>query len=317
MDQLKIAVIGAGAMARRHLEVLRSLPEAQVVAISSRGIEKLEKVAEDFSIAQRFQNNEEMLKTTRPDAVIIAVSASNVHDVTLSCMKRGLSGLLEKPPGLTAVQTEVLLETSRPANAHYMVGLNRRFYSVIQNARKLVDDSGGLVSVLVQYTENMSAVRAASLHPPEVLQHWMAADGIHCIDLLRFFGGEVASVHALTSAWRDTSPNSFGALIRFTSGAIGHFVSNWTAPGRWEATLYGLDIRVDLSPLEDGKATRRGTIVSQVPKEDVDIKFKPGLYEQDKYFVSHVRQNQQIERPAANLEDALGTMRLVETIAYS
>ena len=310
-------MIGAGAMARRHIEVLKSIPEVEVIAVSSRGIERLEKLANDFGISQRFRDNGEMLKTVRPDAVVVAVSAANVHQVTLLCIEGRVPTLLEKPPGLTAAQTEDLLEASRRVEGQYMVGLNRRFYSVIQNAKKLVEDSGGLVSLLVRTTEDMASVRATNFHPAEVLDHWMAANGIHCIDLLRFLGGEVASVHSFSSAWKDKSPNSFGALIRFENGAIGHYVSNWTSPGRWEVTAYGFDMRVDLSPLEAGELTRRGGSVTPVPKNEVDDKFKPGFYAQDEYFINRVRLNTRIERPAANLDDALGTMRLVEAIAYS
>jgi len=317
MDRLKFAIIGAGSMARRHLQVLQSLPDVEVVAASSRGAEKLEKFAKEFGILQTFRNNGQMLTSVKPDAVVVAVSVTNVHNVAISCIERGVPTLLEKPPGLTSEQTENLLKASQRVRGQYMVGLNRRFYGVVQNAKKMVHDSGGLVSVLVHYTQDMAAVRASDLHPPEVLEHWMAADAMHCVDLLRVFGGEVASVHALSSAWRGTMPNSYGALIRFENGAIGHFVSNWTSPGRWEVTAYGFDMRVDLSPLEEGRVTRRGGSVEQLPKDDTDLKFKPGFYLQDKYFVDHVKQDEPIEPPAANLEDAYHTMQLVDAIAYS
>jgi predicted dehydrogenase len=317
MDRLKFAIIGAGSMARRHLQVLQSLTDLEVVAASSRGAERLEKLARDFGIPQAFRNNEQMLTSVKPDAVIVAVSVANVHDVTISCIERGVPTLLEKPPGLTSEQTEDLLKASQRVQGQYMVGLNRRFYSVVENAKNLVHDSGGLVSVLVHYTEDIAAIRALNFHPREVLEHWMAADAMHCIDLLRVFGGEVDSVHALSSAWRDTVPNSYGALIRFENGAIGHFVSNWTSPGRWEVVAYGFDMRVDLSPLEEGRVTRRDGSVEQLPKDEADLKFKPGFYRQDKYFVDHVKQDEPIERPAANLEDAYHTMQLVEAIAYS
>jgi predicted dehydrogenase len=145
----------------------------------------------------------------------------------------------------------------------------------------------------------------------------MAANGMHCIDLLRFLGGDVADVHALSSAWGDSNRNSYGALVRFQSGAIGHYVSNWTAPGRWYVTLYGLDMRVDLMPLEEGNVVRRDGSTTPVPKDDVDVKFKAGFYGQDKYFVDHVRTNTPIGLPASNLGDAVKTMKLVEAIANS
>ena len=163
----------------------------------------------------------------------------------------------------------------------------------------------------------MASIRALNFHPKKVLEHWMAANGMHCIDLLRFLGGEVASVHAFSSASASKERDSYGALIRFQSGAIGHYVSNWASPGRWQVTLYGLDMRVDLMPLEEGTVSRRDGSVQQLPRDDVDLKFKPGVYGQNRYFVEHVMENVPIERPGADLKDALGTMRLVETIAYS
>ena len=317
MDRLKVAVLGAGSMARRHLDVLRALSDVNVVGVSSRGAEKLNKLAEDYNLEAKFRNNDDMLKAVKPDAAVVAVSVANVHDVTMTCIKHHISTLIEKPPGLTVAESEDLLKASKEAKALYMVGLNRRFYSVIQNAKKLVEDSGRLVSMVIHAPEDIDAIRAMNFHPKEVLDHWVAANGMHCIDLLRFLGGDVASVQALSSAWNDSSRNSYGALVRFQNGAIGHYVSNWTAPGRWYATLYGLDMRVDLMPLEEGNVVRRDGSTVPVPKDDVDLKFKAGFYGQDKYFVEHVRTNTPIKLPASNLEDAVKTMKLVEAIANS
>jgi len=77
MDRLKLAIIGAGSMARRHLQVFQSLSDVEVVAASSRGAEKLEKLAEDFDIPQTFRNNEQMLTAIKPDAVIVAASVAS------------------------------------------------------------------------------------------------------------------------------------------------------------------------------------------------------------------------------------------------
>jgi predicted dehydrogenase len=315
MDRLRVAMIGAGAMARRHLDVLQSLPDIEISAVSSRGGQRLEKLATDYHIQHQFRDNAKMLTDVKPDAVIVAVSAANIQKVALSCIEQGVPALIEKPPGLTRGETEILVQASKRVNAQFMVGLNRRFYGVTQNAKEVIEESGGLVSILVQYSEDLAAVRAMNVHPPEVLEHWMAADAMHCIDLLRFFGGEVKTVHALSSAWKEKSGDSFGALIRFENGAIGHFVANLTSPDRWKAILYGFDLRIDLFPLEEGKLNRRAKEASELPKGEMDAKFKPGFHGQDSYFVDRVRRQLPVQRPGADLDDALGTMRLVEAIS--
>lgn len=317
MNRLRVAVIGAGAMARRHLEVLRTLQDVEIAAGSSRSEERLQKLAADFQIPKIFQNNKRMLDEVNPDAVVVAVSAADVYRVSSLSIRKGIPTLLEKPPGLTAAETERLLESAKPKSVQCMVGLNRRFYSVINNAKKLIEESGSLVSVLVQAPEDMAAIRAMNFHPPEVLDHWIAANGIHGIDLLRFLGGEVKSVQALSRSHGAGSREGYGALIHFETGAIGHYISNWASPGRWQITLYGMDMRVDLQPWEEGTTMLRNGTISQVPKDDADNKFKPGFYGQDSYFIEHVRNNLPISRPAANIEDALATMKLVEAIANS
>lgn len=40
--------------------------------------------------------------------------------------------------------------------------------------------------------------------------------------LLKFFDGDAASFRALSSVWREATPNSYGALVRFEDDAIGH-----------------------------------------------------------------------------------------------
>ena len=315
MDRLTIGIIGAGAMARRHLDVLRTLQDIEIVAASSRGKERLQKLAFDYHIPREFRDNNEMLETVKPDAVIVAVSAPNVYQVASTCIQHGVSALIEKPPGLTAEETRKLVQSSKKVEGQFMAGLNRRFYGIIQNANRLANETGGLVSVMVQYTENLAPLRAKKIHPPEIFEHWLAADAIHCIDLLRFFGGETRTVSALSSRWK--TGDSYGALIRFRNKAIGHFIANLTSPGRWKAVLYGLDMRIDVCPLEEGRVSKRDGTVTELKIDEMDTKFKPGFYRQDNYFIDHVRRNMPIERPAANLEDALETMLLVETIANS
>jgi predicted dehydrogenase len=84
-------------MARLHLDVLQSLRDVEVVAASSRGIETLERLAKDYGISQRFRNNDEMLEKVKLDAVVVTVSAANVRDVTLTCIEKRASALIETP----------------------------------------------------------------------------------------------------------------------------------------------------------------------------------------------------------------------------
>ena len=49
MSELKLGIIGAGYIARKHLEVIRDINGLDTVAITSRTINKAEKLADEFN----------------------------------------------------------------------------------------------------------------------------------------------------------------------------------------------------------------------------------------------------------------------------
>jgi predicted dehydrogenase len=103
-------------------------------------------------------------------------------------------------------------------------------------------------------------------------------------------------------------------LIRFETGTIGHYIANWTAPGNWSATLYGVDRRVELKPLERGVLVLRDGRQQELPVDEVDQRFRPGLYAQDHYFLERVRRGEPIGFPAATLDEALETMQFIAAV---
>src|SRR6185503_19943693 len=132
--------------------------------------------------------------------------------------------LLEKPPGLSAPEAQRLADTAATNNCLNMVALNRRFYSVMQRAREEILAAGPLVSVVVEGPERLAEVKAVGVHPPEVIEGLLFANSIHCIDLLRYFGGDVQKVVATATQWNEAQDNSFGALMKFHSGATGQYI---------------------------------------------------------------------------------------------
>ena len=50
MSDLRLGIIGAGYIARKHLEVINDIKGLTVVAITSRSIRKAKKLSRDFKI---------------------------------------------------------------------------------------------------------------------------------------------------------------------------------------------------------------------------------------------------------------------------
>jgi predicted dehydrogenase len=311
---LKVAVIGAGNIAEKHLEVLRAFSDVELAAICSRGNPRINALAEKFGIRDKFTDYRIMLDTVFADAVLVLVSAMQIVPVAAECLKRGIPTLLEKPPGLSANEAESLAQIANETGCLNMVALNRRFYSVVQRAREEILSVGPLVSVLVEGPERLAEVKAVGIHPPEIIEGLLFANGIHCIDLLRYFGGDVDHISATSNRWDEQQDNSFDALIKFHGGTTGHYISHWISPGSWSVTLYGKGRRISLNPLEKATLTEADRSEKLLPVANVDVEFKPGLYAQNRFFLDCVKEKRDITYPAADLVDAVKTMRLIEAI---
>ena len=300
MSKSKVAVIGAGYFAEKHLEVLKAFDDMEIVALCNNGNPRINALAERFGI----------------DAVFVLVNAPHIAEVAGECLRRGIPTLMEKPPGLSVAEARGLLEIADASACINMVGLNRRFYGVMQRAHEAVLEVGALVSVVIEAPERLWEFKALN-HPPEVINGLLYANSIHCIDLLRYFGGDIEEIHTLNNQWNEDQKNSFGALMRFESGAMGQYVSNWTSPGGWSVTLYGMNRRVTLKPLEHGVVVDKSGAESVLPVDEMDVQFKPGLYAQNRFFIDCVRERRQPAYPAADLNDALKTMELIAAIGGS
>ena len=71
---LRIAIIGAGRMAEKHLEALSSIPEMTAVGIFSRTANKSKHLAERHNIDRVASSIFELFDLTQAMAVIIAVN---------------------------------------------------------------------------------------------------------------------------------------------------------------------------------------------------------------------------------------------------
>ncbi len=314
--KVKVGIVGAGAIAKHHFQVLDSFEDVEIRAVANRSPEPREKAVQAYNIPAGYADFEEMLAKENLDALLVLVNAENMMTVTEKCFEKGVPILMEKPPALTAKEARELATKAREKNVPIMVGLNRRFYSIYEKALKAIAERGPLLGVAIEAPERIKEEREIGKFSPELLDKWITLNGIHAIDLLCFFGGNMKSTHTAHRSLHEKRGDNFGALIKFSEGAIGHYISHWNSPGRWTIDLYGDGIRAHFEPLESGLLfTSSSTPPTPIEPDIEDVKFKPGLWRQNRYFIDRVKDKKPIAYPAASIDDAVRTMELIEKIA--
>lgn len=69
----KVAVIGAGYMAREHVRAFSDIPYVAIAGICSRSMERADAVADEYSIPVVCRSIDELYEETRADLVVVAV----------------------------------------------------------------------------------------------------------------------------------------------------------------------------------------------------------------------------------------------------
>ncbi|MGI9501152.1 MAG: Gfo/Idh/MocA family protein [Geminicoccaceae bacterium] len=234
-DPLRIGLIGAGVIGRKHAVYLQASPDCDLVAIADPS-SNVETVAAEHGAAC-YAGFEEMLDREALDGVIIA-APNDLHEAAgVAAAACGVPMIVEKPIAADLGAAARLTTAAEEAKVPLLVGHHRRYNPRARRARALVRDGalGRLVAV--------NAVWGVRKPEPYFDATWKRMPGggpilinlIHEIDMLRFICGEITEVLALSSSvvrGFDVE-DSASVALRFESGALGTVLISDTAPSPW------------------------------------------------------------------------------------
>jgi predicted dehydrogenase len=228
-----LVVLGCGWIARRHAAAARRL--GVPVVFASRDAARAAAYAREFRGIAAVGSYEAAMAHPRAAAVLVCTPHDRHLVDVLAALSAGRHVLVEKPIARTVAEADAMIEAAARADRVLMVAENVRWMPAFRRVRALLD-----AGVLGALRELHLVARGLRRHVG-----WRAAEermgggtlidgGIHYVHLLRWWGGEVCSVHALRPP--PTLPDFEGEdaislLATLDGGPLG-FVSNSVAtPG--------------------------------------------------------------------------------------
>ncbi|MDY0042444.1 MAG: Gfo/Idh/MocA family oxidoreductase, partial [Desulforhabdus sp.] len=274
---VKVAIIGAGNMAREHARVFADIPGVSLAGIHSRTRTHAEAVAREFNIANICDSADELYERTRADLVVITVFELAMKPVSVACFAYPWALLLEKPAGYNMQDAYEISAAADENGSKAYVALNRRCLSSTMAALDNLDLLGGPRFIRIQDQQDQAAALAAG-QPPAVVENWMYANSIHVIDYFRIFGrGEPGRVEPILP-WNPRTPGTVVAKIEFDSGDVGLYEGIWNGPGPWAVSVSTPERRWEMRPLEQACFQNKGERkLHSVEVHPWDREFKPGF----------------------------------------
>jgi predicted dehydrogenase len=307
----KIAIIGAGSMAREHIKAFSALPDVTVTGVLSRTRERAAALAGEFGIANVCDDVPSLKRKSGADLVVVAVPELSANAVAKAAFAEDWAVLLEKPAGYDLTDAEDIAAAARGRARPVMVGFNRRFYSSTRAILADVDRRDERRFVHIQDQQSFAEARRHN-HPEPVVEKFMYANSIHVIDLIAALcRGEVGKVTPIMP-WRGGDTEVVLAHVAFDSGDSAVYEGLWQGPGPWACSVSTPSRRWMMQPLERAAFQNAGERKQNpVEPDQADLDYKAGFLRQAEAVIARVEGG---NGAAVELGESLRTMRLINRI---
>ena len=136
MTPIRWGILGLGKIARKFGIGLQSIPDASLVAVGSRSMEKASAFAAEFKVPRAYDSYEALTADPEVDVIYIATPHPQHHEAALLCLRAGKAVLLEKPFTVNALEAGELIEVARHEGVFLMEAMWMRFLPVIIQMRE-------------------------------------------------------------------------------------------------------------------------------------------------------------------------------------
>ena len=232
---LAFVVVGAGAMAEHHLQVLVALADTRPVALVSRHKERADMLAARAGVTRHETLEAALDAHPEVDAVDICHANAGHAPAALASIARGKHVLIEKPVAFTAREVEGIARAAAARGVIACAVLPKRFSSGIAAARRTL---ATMRRPLVVRTI-VSVPRPASFYARPERGTWALAGGgallyhgIHDVDVLVTLFGTAEAVAGVLANLGHTIEveDTCVAALRFPDDVVASFEVS-TAPG--------------------------------------------------------------------------------------
>ena len=328
MKKLKVGIAGFGVVGKRRFDFINKNKNLKVICVCDKYIDK-----SSFDNDVFFHNNYKDLFTHDLDILFVCLTNNIAAEVTIAGLENGLHVFCEKPPGMNVEDIENVIKVEkRFPNLKLKYGFNHRYHDSVIKAKELIESGkfGDIINLRGLYGKSRIIPFDGGWRSDRKLAGGgiLLDQGIHMLDLMRFFCGEFNEVKSFISNdyWKHDVEDNAYAIMKDEMGRVAMINSSateWQHKFRLEISLTNGYINL-FGILSGSKSYGEEKIIYGFRDEDSNngqMKSTYLQYLQDNSWKSEIDEftdsilnNYSIESGSSN--DALETMKLVYKIYF-
>jgi predicted dehydrogenase len=218
---LRVGIVGCGVVGRKRAAMLEGATLVACADLQPDPAAALARTTETAAVESDWRR-----LVARPDVDVVVVATTNdaLAPIALAAVNAGKHVLVEKPAARAAAELERLMAAARRTGALVRVGFNHRYHPALLKARELVIAGaiGPLMMLRGRYGHGgrLGYEREWRAKPEISGGGELIDQGVHLIDLARWFLGDFADVRgfAATYFWDMPVDDNAFLLLRTADG---------------------------------------------------------------------------------------------------
>jgi predicted dehydrogenase len=317
---VRVGIVGCGLIGQKRARSLGT--EHPLVAVADTNLPRAQQLAAVHPGCAAGDDWSDLVARGDIDLVIVSTINDALAPITLAAVEHGKHVLVEKPAARNAAELTPVVEAAKNAGVVVKVGFNHRFHPAFQKARTLFDEGaiGPLLYLRARYGHGgrLGYDREWRANPDLAGGGELLDQGVHLIDLARWFAGDFVDVQGHVATWFWDMPvedNGF-LLLRTAQGQLAWLHASCT---EWKNTfsfeIFGRDGKLQIDGLGGSYGVERLSFYRMLPQmgpPETTIWEYPG--EDASWRLELHDLLGSIERrrpPCGNLDDALAALQVV------
>ncbi|MEH7384148.1 Gfo/Idh/MocA family oxidoreductase [Bacillus sp. JJ1521] len=264
MEQVRVGVIGLGAIGERLIQGFNANKQTVVTAVVDTDKERATRMAEKLGGINWYDNHKDMLAEEKLDLVYVAVPPKFHHAVTMDIIEKGIHVLCEKPLANSVVEAKEMFDKAEQTGIIHAMNFPLNYSSPANTFDRMIKE--GYIGKLRKLELSMNFPNWPRLWQQN---DWVAGReqggfvlevGVHFIQLTQRIFGSITHLNSWLELPEDTSKCETGviATLELEDGTpmVVNGMSQIAGAERIAYTAYGTDgtlSLVDWGKLEGGK----------------------------------------------------------------
>lgn len=200
MSNLRYGILSTSSIAPRFIAAVRTAKGGEIVALSSRTLQKAKEKAAAWDIPKAYGSHAELLDDE--DVNIVYISAVNAahYPLAKAALQKGKHVVCEKPCTCAADHTKELFALAREKGLFFMEAQKMLFLPAILEVQKRIV-RGDLGEIhMAEFSHSFSAAYNTWMYDKEAGGGPLLSSGIYAVQLLLWLFGPVADIRGVKSS---------------------------------------------------------------------------------------------------------------------